>query len=354
MVFFHLPADWRDVRGVRNPFSDRRGDGSVARRCLARELAHALVRRLDAVVRDTDKLGACGRCIDDQHPEEISGLCARKDFDGTDVLGPFDIRLLVLVRHVYFELLINVEEMVGDLLKRLAVLLERLKQHRLRLKHLSRHDDVRHPLYYPAPCGGARAIVRRAQEDDAVRRDVDRPEVVLVGISEVVRVQQRSFRDDAAEAVGHPNDGIPLGAFALAVVRERRNEGLGVMVDEVVTRAFNRTLPKPSVDVGVVTVHQHIRVLVLQRRGKEVDGPVHSVRGRPCLRWSPVEAVDEDNVGFRLRVLVDGCKLEPGRVLVDGGLAVSLVDRLLGSPVPGLARKNRRGLAWQLEGFLGS
>ena len=89
-------------------------------------------------------------------PQRHVGRC------GTDVLGPFYIRLLVLMRHVYLELLVNVEEMVGDLLERLAVLLERLEQHRLGLKHLPRNDDVRHPLYYPAPCGGTRAIVRRA------------------------------------------------------------------------------------------------------------------------------------------------------------------------------------------------
>ncbi len=256
------------------------------------------------------------------------------------------------MRHVYFELLVDVQKMVGDLLERLAVLLERLEQHRLGLKHLPRDDDVRHPLYDPAPCGGTRAIVRRAQEDDAVCRDVDRPEVVLVGISEVVRVQQRSLRDDAAEAVGHPDDGIPLGAFALTVMRERCNKGLGVVVDEIVTRTLSRALPETPVDVGVVPVHQHIRVLVLQRRGQEVDGPVHSVRGRPCLRRSPVEAVDEDNVGFRLGVMIDGCKLEPGRVLVDGGLVMSLVDQVSGA----LSRTRQTGerLAQQLEDFPGS
>jgi hypothetical protein len=67
-------------------------------------------------------------------------------------------------------------------------------------------------------------------------------------------------------------------------------------------------------------------VLVLQRRRQQIGGPVHPVWRRPCLLGSPVEAVDEDDVGLGLRVLVDRCELEPVRVLIDGGLLVVLVS----------------------------
>lgn len=144
-------------------------------------------------------------------------------------------------------------------------------------------------------------------------------------ISEVVRIQQRALGEDAAEAVGNPNDGVPLGALALAVKGKSRDQGLSMVMDEVVTGIFDRSLPETPIDVGVVPVHQDIGMLLLQRRRQQVGGPVHSVRGLPCLLWSAVQAVDEDDVGFGLRVSVHGCKLEPSRVLVDGGLVGVLV-----------------------------
>jgi len=60
LVFFYFPTDWYHFRGVRNPLSDSRRDGPVARCILALKLAHAGMCSLDTVVRDTDELWACG------------------------------------------------------------------------------------------------------------------------------------------------------------------------------------------------------------------------------------------------------------------------------------------------------
>lgn len=180
-------------------------------------------------------------------------------------LRPLYIRLLVLMRHVNLELLIDIQEMTGYLLERLVVLLKRLEEHRFGLEDLLRDNSVRHPLYYPTPRGSVRPIVWRAQKDNTVRRHVDGAEVFLVGVSQIIRIQERPLGDDAPEAVDDPYDGIPFTPFALTVVSESRDEGLRVVVDEIVTRVFGRPFPESSVHIGVVPVYQHVGMLIFQR-----------------------------------------------------------------------------------------
>lgn len=67
-----------------------------------------------------------------------------------------------------------------------------------------------------------------------------------------------------------------------------------------------------------------MRVLRLQRLGKEVDWPEGAVPiralGRPGPLWVAVETVDQDNICLGAWVAVDSCDVEPGDLPVDGPL----------------------------------
>lgn len=76
------------------------------------------------------------------------------------------------------------------------------------------------------------------------------------------------------------------------------------------------------VNIGIVTVHQDVGMLVLQlqRRRKQVRGPENAVGGRPCFLWVAVEAVDQDDVRSRLRMGVNRCDFEARDLPVDTSL----------------------------------
>lgn len=67
-----------------------------------------------------------------------------------------------------------------------------------------------------------------------------------------------------------------------------------------------------------------MRVLCLQRLGKQVDWPESAVPIRALRRpgplWVAVQAVDQDDIDLGTRVGVDSCDVEPGDLPVDGSL----------------------------------
>lgn len=69
-----------------------------------------------------------------------------------NVLGALDISLVVLMNHVNTKPLIDIQKVVIDIRQRLVILLQRLEQHRLRLKELPGHNSIRHALQHEPPC----------------------------------------------------------------------------------------------------------------------------------------------------------------------------------------------------------
>lgn len=67
-----------------------------------------------------------------------------------------------------------------------------------------------------------------------------------------------------------------------------------------------------------------MRVLCLQRLGKEVGWPESAVPiralGRPGPLWVAIETVDQDDIYLGAWVAVDSCDVEPGDLPVDGPL----------------------------------
>lgn len=102
--------------------------------------------------------------------------------------------------------------------------------------------------------------MRCAEENDTVRRDIHRSKIIVVLRPDIVGIQQCSLGQDTAQTVSNPDDGILQRALALAVVRERGDEGLSVVVDEVVACAA--VIPA-GVDIGVIAVDEHVGVLRL-------------------------------------------------------------------------------------------
>ena len=178
------------------------------------------------------------------------------------------------MNHVYPKLLINIQKVAINPLQRLVILLQRLKQHRLGLEKRPRHHHIRHLLQHASPRSYIRARMRRSEKDDPIRRHKDRAEILLVPSQDIIRVQQRPLGQDPAEAVGDPYYGDSLGALALAELGERCDEGLGMLVDEVVAGA---AVAAGGVDVGVVAVYEDVGVFVLERGWEQVCGPEDAV-----------------------------------------------------------------------------
>jgi hypothetical protein len=122
--------------------------------------------------------------------------------------------------------------------------------------------------------------------------------------------------------VRNPDDGKLPGALASAVLGKRRDQALGVHVDEVV--AGTRRCFGVGDDVGIVSIDQNVGVLALQRCRQQVSGPVDAVLGCPGPYGVSVEAVDEYDVSFCLWVAVYRCNLKASYGFVDGPLDVRL------------------------------
>lgn len=171
---------------------------------------------------------------------------------------------MILVDHVDPEPLVDVQKVVVDIGQRLILLLQRLEQHGFRLEEAAGHDGVGHALQHETPSRGVGPGVRRAQEDQAKGRDEDGAIVLVVRGFHVVGVEERALDQDASEAVADPDDGVPVGAFALAEHGEVGDEGLGVLVDEVVARA---AVVLPRVHIGVVSVGEDVGLGAAKGRG---------------------------------------------------------------------------------------
>ena len=170
--------------------------------------------------------------------------------------------------------------------------------------------DARHSLQDLGPRRQIGTLVRGAEEDHGVCRNVNGAAALEFGIAHVVGVEQCSLGDDAAQAVAHPDYWIPCRAGILSMCGQGHDEILGMLVDKVVGR---RAVLLPHRDVGIITVDNYIRICVGidEGRDEELDGPEDAIAGGPRMVGRAVEAVDEDDVGGGIRVGVHGCRLKP-------------------------------------------
>lgn len=82
---------------------------------------------------------------------------------------------MTFVNHANLQMVwIYVKEFQIDVLERLIVALQRLDELRMRLHQLLRNQGVDHTLQDQPPFCWIGAVMWRSQEDDSIRRDVDR------------------------------------------------------------------------------------------------------------------------------------------------------------------------------------
>lgn len=95
----------------------------------------------------------------------------------------------------------------------------------------------------------------RAEEDDAVRGDIYRSRCLMVGIAEVVGVEQCALHQYAAETVGNPNDGVVARAPCPSKSSQVADKRHGMLIDKVVAGIG---VCAPVEDVGIVAIDEDI------------------------------------------------------------------------------------------------
>jgi len=267
----------------------RLGDRLEPRSVLVVELAHVAVVRLDAHALDALQDGRRGGLVDD------------------DLAGALDVHGFGLVEEVDVEAGDDVDEEEVDVLQELVVRLERLDELGRRVHELLGQHRAADVLQQVAPFGHVGAVVRRAQEQDAVGRDVDGPEVLELLAGHAAAVQERALDDEAAEGVADKDDG-PLQALLklrrevsiiaragsrgshVSVGGELGGQGLGMVVEVVLGGAVGE-----RGDVGVVAVGEDAHAFAGEDAREQVGGPEDAGRAGPGVPGMAVEPVHEDD-----------------------------------------------------------
>ena len=69
-------------------------------------------------------------------------MALRSIWEVPDLLGAFDVRLVVFMDHMDAETLVNIEEVIIDVGQRFVILLQCLQQYRLGLEELLGNDGI--------------------------------------------------------------------------------------------------------------------------------------------------------------------------------------------------------------------
>lgn len=192
----------------------------------------------------------------------------------------------------------DLNELAIDVLQGLIVGLEGIDQLRLRVHDLLRKHDGTDPFQSVAPLGNIGAVVRCAQEEDAVSGYEDGAIVLGLQASDFGAVDQGPLDHQTSQAMGHPNDGT-LGSFAAAVGDQLGNQMFGVVVYLIFRGAIGE-----ACDIGIVSIDQDasLQALILEFGGEGLSGPedVCAFAG-PSVAGLAVQAVDENDVDIRPR-----------------------------------------------------
>lgn len=81
--------------------------------------------------------------------------------------------------------------------------------------------------------------MRCAEKDDTVGRHEYGAEALVFGSAYIIGIQKCSLGQNPSETVADPDDRIPHGLLVISVRCEEGDQGLSVVVDEIVARAVH-------------------------------------------------------------------------------------------------------------------